>query len=109
MDGPDIIVLMKYSSYPTMTDILLTQPPIRDFYLTSKRTIPYGLACIAATLLEEGFSVEIFDGLAASKSRIIDLPKEMNFLRKYYGKPDRSPFGLFHHYRHFGYSFEYIG
>lgn len=92
-----------------MTDILLIQPPIRDFYLTGKRTIPYGLACIAAVLLEEGFSVEIFDGLGTSKSRIIDLPPEMNYLRKYYTKPDQSPFGLFHHYRHFGYSFEHIG
>ena len=92
-----------------MTDILLIQPPVRDFYLTSKRTIPYGLACIASVLLEEGFSVEIFDGLATSKSRIIDLPQEMNYLREYYSKPDRSPFGMFHHYRHFGYSFEYIG
>lgn len=92
-----------------MTDILLIQPPVRDFYLTVKRTIPYGLACIASVLLEEGFSVQIFDGLATSKSRIIDLPKEMNYLREYYPKPDRSPFGMFHHYRHFGYSFEYIG
>jgi anaerobic magnesium-protoporphyrin IX monomethyl ester cyclase len=92
-----------------MTDILLIQPPVRDFYLTSKRTIPYGIACIASVLIEEGFSVDIFDGLATSKSRIIDLPKEMNYLREYYPKPDRSPFGLFHHYRHFGYNFEYIG
>jgi len=92
-----------------MTDILLIQPPVRDFYLTVKRTIPYGLACIASVLLEEGFSVQIFDGLATSKSRIIDLPKEMNYLREYYPKPDRSPFAMFHHYRHFGYSFEYIG
>ncbi|NLJ28890.1 MAG: hypothetical protein GX433_12880, partial [Deltaproteobacteria bacterium] len=52
-----------------MADILLIQPPIRDFYLTAKRTIPYGLACIAASLIKEGFSVEILDGLATSKSR----------------------------------------
>lgn len=92
-----------------MTDILLIQPPIRDFYLTVKRTIPYGLACIAAMLRKEGFSVEIFDGLSTSKSRIIDLPGEMDYLRKFYPKPDQSPFGLFHQYRHFGYSFEHIG
>ena len=92
-----------------MVDILLIQPPIRDFYLTVKRTIPYGLACIAAALLEEGFAVNIFDGLAVSKSRIIDLPAEMKHVREYYGKPDQSPFGLFYHYRHFGYSFEHIG
>jgi anaerobic magnesium-protoporphyrin IX monomethyl ester cyclase len=92
-----------------LADILLIQPPIRDFYLTAKRTIPYGLACIAAVLLAQGFSVNIFDGLATSRSRIIDLPEEMTSVRKYYGRPDRSPFGLFYHYRHYGYSFEHAG
>lgn len=92
-----------------MTDILLIQPPIRDFYLTVKRTIPYGLACIAGVLRSKGFSVEIFDGLSTSKSKIIDLPEEMDYVREFYAKPDQSPFGLFHQYRHFGYSFEHIG
>ncbi|MDM8523955.1 radical SAM protein [Desulfococcaceae bacterium HSG8] len=92
-----------------MTDILLIQPPIRDFYLTAKRTIPYGLACIAASLIRQGFSTAIFDGLATSKSRIIDLPRELEYTREYYGVPDVSPFSLFYHFRHFGYSFEYIG
>jgi radical SAM superfamily enzyme YgiQ (UPF0313 family) len=92
-----------------MDKILLIQPPIRDFYLTAKRTIPYGLMCIAAALRREGFAVEIFDALATGRSRIIDWPPEMAYLAPYYGRPDRSPFGLFHHYRHFGYSFEHIG
>ena len=92
-----------------MVDVLLIQPPIRDFYLTAKRTIPYGLTRIAGVLLKEGFTVDILDGLAASKSRIIDLPKEMAYVREYYSQPDRSPFGLFYHYRHFGYSLEHIG
>ncbi len=92
-----------------MPDILLIQPPIRDFYLTAKRTIPYGLACIAPSLIESGFSVKILDALATSKSRACDLPSEMEYLRKYYEWPDRSAFGLFHQYRRFGYSFEHIG
>ena len=92
-----------------MPQILLIQPPIRDFYLTAKRTIPYGLACIAATLVKSGFSVKILDALATSKSRACDLPQEMDYLRKYYGRPDRSAFALFHQFRHFGYSFEHIG
>jgi radical SAM superfamily enzyme YgiQ (UPF0313 family) len=91
-----------------MTDILLIQPPIRDFYLTAKRTIPYGLSSIAGVLIKEGFSVEILDGLATSRSRVIDTPKEMNHLHEYYGESDQSPFGLFHHYKHFGYSFDYL-
>lgn len=92
-----------------MPDILLIQPPIRDFYLTAKRTVPYGLACIAASLIREGFSVEILDALATSKSKETDLPEEMDYLRTYYGKPDISPFALFNRFRHFGYSFEHIG
>ncbi len=92
-----------------MPQILLIQPPIRDFYLTAKRTIPYGLMCIAEALREKGFSVAIFDGLATGRSRIIDLPSEMAYLDSYYGRPDHSPFALFHHFKHFGYSFEHIG
>jgi radical SAM superfamily enzyme YgiQ (UPF0313 family) len=92
-----------------MVDILLIQPPIRDFYLTAKRTIPYGLACAAAVLIDGGFSVRIIDALATSKSRTLDMPGELAYLQKYYGQADRSPFALFHHYRHFGYSFDHIG
>jgi radical SAM superfamily enzyme YgiQ (UPF0313 family) len=91
-----------------MTDILLIQPPIRDFYLTAKRTIPYGLSTIAAALIKDGFSVEILDGLATSRSRVIDTPVEMYHLHEYYGELDLSPFGLFHHYKHFGYSFDHL-
>ncbi len=92
-----------------MTNILLIQPPIRDFYATAKRSLPYGLACIAASLIQYGFSVEILDGLATSKSRNIPLPEEMGYLSEFYGSPDLSPFALFHQYKHFGYSFEHIG
>ena len=91
-----------------MVDILLIQPPIRDFYLTKKRTLPYGLTGIAAVLMKEGFSVEILDGLATVRSRCMDWPEEMAYLEKFYGLPDASPFGLFHHYRHYGYSYEFM-
>jgi anaerobic magnesium-protoporphyrin IX monomethyl ester cyclase len=33
----------------------------------------------------------------------------MSYLLEYYGCADRSPFALFHHYRHYGYSFDHIG
>ena len=91
-----------------MVDILLIQPPIRDFYLTKKRTIPYGLMGIAACLEQKGFSVDIFDALATTKSRVVDLPSEMAYLEPFYGREDRSPFALFHHFRLFGYAFEHI-
>lgn len=92
-----------------MVDVLLVQPPIQDFYLTSKRTVPYGLACIAAALKRAGFAVALFDGLATPKSKPIARPAEMAFLDRYYGTPDLSPFALFHQFQHFGYSYQHIG
>jgi len=92
-----------------MPDILLIQPPVQDFYITYKRTIPYGLACISAALVQSGFSVSVFDALATKRSREMAWPQEMAYLKPYYGRPDQSPFALFHRFRHFGYSFEYIG
>ena len=100
---------MRNCRKTTMTDILLIQPPIRDFYLTAKRTIPYGLASMAAALQADGFSVTIFDALATAKARVRDWPEEMAYLRPYYGCADRSPVALFQKYRHFGYSFDHIG
>ncbi len=92
-----------------MADIVLIQPPIEDFYFTFKRSIPYGLAGIAATLIQAGHSVEIVDALAVNKSVVLPYPQEMKFLDSYYGQPDISHFSLFHQYRHYGYSFEHLG
>jgi radical SAM superfamily enzyme YgiQ (UPF0313 family) len=92
-----------------MTDIVLVQPPIKDFYLTAKRTIPYGLACIASPLMGEGFSVAIVDALASKKSKQAELPPEMSYLRDLYPGPDISPFCLFHEFRRFGLDAESIG
>jgi radical SAM superfamily enzyme YgiQ (UPF0313 family) len=92
-----------------MADILLIQPPICDFYLTAKRTVPYGLACLAGPLVMEGYSVEILDGIAVSKSKKIALPPEMAYLKDFYSGPDISPFSMFHDFRRFGLSSEAIG
>ncbi len=89
-------------------DVLLLQPPIRDFYLTAKRTIPYGLISIAASLIQNGLTVQIFDALATAKARPEIFPPELSYLIQFYGKPDCSPFCLFHQYKYFGYHFEYI-
>ncbi len=91
-----------------MIDLLLVQPPIRDFYLTAKRTIPYGLAAIAAAARAKGLTVAILDGLATPKSRLLPLPPELSHVQAFYDKPDAAPFALFHRFRHFGYSFEHI-
>jgi len=92
-----------------MQHIVLIQPPVEDYYFTFKRSIPYGLSSIAAALIHKGFSVEIMDALAVKKSVIIPAPGEMDFLNHFYGEDDLSQFSLFHHYRHYGYSFEHIG
>ena len=92
-----------------MVDILLIQPPIADFYLTAKRTIPYGLASIAGAISQSGYKVAILDAMATAKSRGIALPEGMHDLGPYYGRVDQSPFSLFHHFRHYGYSLEHIG
>lgn len=92
-----------------MVDILLIQPPIADFYLTAKRTIPYGLAAIAAAARRRGYTVAILDALATRKSRIVIPPVGMGHLVAYYGREDRSPFCLFHRFRHYGYSLEHLG
>jgi anaerobic magnesium-protoporphyrin IX monomethyl ester cyclase len=94
---------------PVMPDIILIQPPIRDFYLTAKRTIPYGLACIASQLLREGYSVEILDALASTRSKKEGIPPEMSYLEEFYSGPDISPFSMFHDFKRFGLSQELIG
>lgn len=91
-----------------MPDVVLIAPPIQEFYLTKKRTIPYGLACIAKELEQAGFSCTIIDALARNKSKIIEYPENFSHLIPHYGKTDITFFSLFHHYRHFGCSFEHI-
>ncbi len=90
-------------------DILLVQPPIRDFYLTAKRTLPGGLISIAAVLRADGFKVGLLDALARGKSRPLDLPRGWQDLARFYGPDDQSPFALFNRYRHFGYSLQSLG
>jgi radical SAM superfamily enzyme YgiQ (UPF0313 family) len=92
-----------------MTDVLLVQPPVRDLYLTAKRTVPYGLASIAAALKCRGFAVELLDALAVAKKRPIARPPELSDTEEFYGRPDVSPFALFHRFQHFGSSFDHIG
>ncbi len=92
-----------------MKQILLVQPPIQEFYLTRKRTLPYGLASICASLEARGYGTEILDALATDKSKSMAYPEEFSHLLPYYGREDISLFSLFHEFKHFGYSFEHIG
>jgi radical SAM superfamily enzyme YgiQ (UPF0313 family) len=89
-------------------EILLIQPPIRDFYFTKKRSIPYGLLTIATALKKESFEISLLDCLATKKSKNIPWPSSIDYLKEFYGRSDFSSFSLFHHFIHFGYSFQHI-
>lgn len=89
--------------------VVLVQPPVEDFYLTLKRTMPVGLASIAAVLKKNGYEPHIIDGLATRKQKPIPKPEHFNYLDQYYSQKDISLFSLFHSFRHFGYSYGHIG
>ena len=87
--------------------ILLIQPPIQDFYRTSIRTQPIGLAYLAASLKNHGHDVEILD-CQTEKKKSIPIPAELSYLKDFYPFDDRSPFKLYTGYYHFGMSYEEI-
>ena len=81
--------------------ILLIQPPVLDFYQTSIRTQPIGLAYLAASLQVHGHEVEILD-CQVEKKKSIPIPSELSFLSDFYPFGDRNPFKLYTGYYHFG-------
>jgi len=81
--------------------ILLIQPPIQDFYRTSTRTQPIGLAYLAASLKSHGYEVEILDCQTENKEPN-PIPSELSYLRGFYPFGDQSPFKLYTGYYHFG-------
>ena len=87
--------------------ILLIQPPIQDFYQTSIRTQPIGLAYLAASLKNHGHDVEILD-CQTEKKKSIPTRAELSYLKDFYPFDDRSPFKLYTGYYHFGMSYEEI-
>ena len=76
----------------TSNTIVLVQPPMEDYYLTRKRTVPYGLASIAAHLIAAGFNVKIIDGLASKKTKKIKPPASFSYLEPYYPEKDMTRF-----------------
>src|SRR5512136_2379956 len=88
--------------------VLLIQPPVRDFYQTSIRTQPIGLAYLAASLKSQGYEVGILD-CQTSEKRSIPIPSELSYLKDFYPFNDRSPFKLYTGYYHFGMDWQEIG
>ncbi len=87
--------------------ILLIQPPTRDFYRTSIRTQPIGLAYLAASLEREGHEVEILD-CQTERKKSIPIPTQLSYLKDFYPFDDRSPFKLYTGYYHFGMDWEEV-
>lgn len=90
--------------------IVLVQPPIRDFYDTTIRLQPIGLAYLKSALQKnlQDVSVVIKDFHQGWGRRTIPLPRALQYLSDFYIGPDRSPFSAFHRYYHFGASFDTV-
>ncbi len=87
--------------------ILLIQPPIEDFYRTSIRTQPIGLAYLASSLQSRGDEVEILD-CQTDRKKSISTPSALSYLKDFYPFDDRSPFKLYTGFYHFGLDWEEI-
>jgi radical SAM superfamily enzyme YgiQ (UPF0313 family) len=87
--------------------ILLIQPPLRDFYQTTIRTQPIGLAYLAASLKSHGVEVEILD-CQTERKKSIPIPSELSYLMDFYPFKDQSPFKLYTGYYHFGMDWDEI-
>ncbi len=88
--------------------ILLIQPPVEDFYQTTIRTLPVGLLYLASSLQAAGFEVEILDCQATAQKRVLELPAEFHYLKRYYRTENLNPFKLYGHFRHYGLAWEDI-
>jgi radical SAM superfamily enzyme YgiQ (UPF0313 family) len=107
MDNLSSIEYTYFGPWVKTMKVLLIQPPIRDFYQTSIRTQPIGLAYLAASLQAHGHGVEILD-CQTEKRKSIPIPSELSYLKDFYPFNDRSPFKLYTGYYHFGMDWEEI-
>ncbi|MBN2012141.1 B12-binding domain-containing radical SAM protein [candidate division KSB1 bacterium] len=91
-----------------MKRVALIQPPIQDFFQTTIRQEPLGLAYLAAMLEQHNYQVLIIDAFNSPTSKTIPIPDELSYTRAYYHPGDISPFKLFQQFRHFGASIDSI-
>src|SRR5262245_15146426 len=90
--------------------VLLIQPPVQDFYDTDVRLQPIGLCYLKAAIKKylPDIEVVIKDYHGGYGRRTVAIPKQLRYLTEYYPVGDKSPFSTFHHYYHFGKSFDEI-
>ena len=87
--------------------LVLVQPPIQDFYQTSIRLQPIGLAYLKGAVQKflPEVKVKILDFHHGFGRKTIPIPRELSYLKDFYPCPDTSPFCTFYHYYHFGADF----
>lgn len=87
-------------------NVLLINPPVRDFYNTPLRRLPLGLLYVAAALREQGHSVSLIDAGASRDKQPCTPPRrsDIGALKRF--AQDISPFRLFGRFSHFGPSFD---
>ncbi len=80
--------------------VLLLQPWIEDFYHTDCRIQPIGLAYLAGALKQAlpDLPVRIYDCLAGGELHGLPWPRELAYLKAYYGDAAGPPFSLFRQY-----------
>ena len=90
--------------------VLLIQPPVQDFYDTDVRLQPIGLCYLKAAVKEHlpGIDVIVKDYHGGAGRKTVAIPQELRYLADYYAVDDKSPFSTFHHFYHFGKSFDVI-
>ena len=90
--------------------LLLIQPPVRDYYDTDVRLQPIGLAYLKAAVAKHlpDIEVTVKDYHGGCGRRTAPIPRELRYLTNYYPVADKSPFSTFHHYYHFGKTFDEI-
>lgn len=94
--------------YTAAMKLVLLQPPIQDFYETDIRLQPIGLCYLKAAVRKFApeVTVVVKDYHQGWGRRTIPVPAELGYLKPFYAHHDQSPFSSFHHYYHFGASFE---
>jgi hypothetical protein len=83
--------------------VLLVQPCIEDYYITSQRLQPTGLLTLASFLNANGHQAEILDCLSPLSEKIIDPDPGLGTVKEFF-IPDLMPTGIFNAYKHFGLS-----
>jgi anaerobic magnesium-protoporphyrin IX monomethyl ester cyclase len=83
--------------------VLLVQPSLADFYITSQRLQPTGLLYLASFLNSHGHQADILDCLSPLSETAMEPDPGLGYVKEFF-IPDLMPTGIFNVYKHFGLS-----